>query len=143
MDKFSTVSWRQGQEGSLLIEVLISILIFSFAILGLVAMQGRAVQFSVEGEDRNRAALLANEMVSTMWARKSSNKRDLADEIIGWQAKVRAALPPYDNNVTAEVSDPDGDGVVTIRLTWMPVAGHVTGNGASVPHSYMTQVVIQ
>ena len=61
----------RNQGGAFLLEVLISILIFSFALLGLVALQARAVQFSVNAEDRNRAALLANELVATMLTQQS------------------------------------------------------------------------
>lgn len=144
MDTFAKEGWRRGQEGSLLIEVLISILIFSFAILGLVAMQARAAQFSVEAEDRNRAALLANEMVSTMWAQKTMDKAQLASQISAWQARAQAVLPPHDRSVTATVSAPDADGVVTIQLTWRPVAEKATAgaNSSSSGHSYMTKVVM-
>lgn len=123
----------------LLIEVLVSILLFSFALLGLVAMQARAIQFSAEAEDRNRAALLANELVSTMWAQQTANKSNLSAQISAWQTRVKAALPPHGDQVTATVSDPDSNGVVTIRLGWAPVAG---ASSATSGHSYMTQVVI-
>lgn len=54
------------QRGSTLLEVLVSVLIFSFGILGLVAMQVRATQYSVDAEDRNRAALLADDLAAQM-----------------------------------------------------------------------------
>ena len=53
-----------------LIEVLVSLLIFSFGFLGLIGMQARAVQLSTDAEDRSRAALLANDIVTTMWTQK-------------------------------------------------------------------------
>jgi len=56
----------QRQRGSTLLEVLVSVLIFSFGILGLVAMQVRATQYSVDAEDRNRAALLADDLAAQM-----------------------------------------------------------------------------
>ena len=58
---------RRRQAGMSLIEVLTAVLIFSIGILGLVGLHARATQFSVSAEDTNRAALLANEMVTAVW----------------------------------------------------------------------------
>lgn len=125
---------RRQQEGLLLLEALIAILIFSIGLLGMVAMQARAVQFSVDAEDRNRAALLANDIVSTMWAQQTVDTALLADDIAAWQTRVRAALPPFDDTVTASVGTADSNGVVTVSIGWTP-------NGANpVPHTYLTQV---
>ena len=64
MRKFPT--HRSGpQRGVTLIEVLVSVLIMSFGILGIVALQARAIQFSLDADDRNRAALFA-----TTWPRR-------------------------------------------------------------------------
>lgn len=125
------------EAGALLLESLIAILIFSFGLLGLVAIQARATQYSVDAEDRNRAALLANDIVSTMWAQQTVDTGTLADEIAAWQTRVKAALPPYDDTVTATVSSEDGNGVVTIKITWTPASGK-----SSTARSYVTQAVI-
>lgn len=61
----------RAQAGVAMIEVLVSLLLFSLGILGLVGLQTRAVNFSVDAADRNRAALLANEIASTMWLNNS------------------------------------------------------------------------
>jgi len=58
---------RPRQRGVALIETLVSILIFSFGVLGLIGLQATAVDFSTAAEDRNRASLLANEIASNMW----------------------------------------------------------------------------
>ena len=58
-------SARASQSGVALIEVLISILLFSLGILGLIGLQARAISFSVDAEDRNRAALFANEIATS------------------------------------------------------------------------------
>ena len=39
----------------------------SVGLLGLIGLQARAVNFSVNAEDRNRAALFANDVASGMW----------------------------------------------------------------------------
>ena len=45
-----------------LIEVLVSILIFSFGVLGLIGLEASAINYSVDAEDRSRAALFASEI---------------------------------------------------------------------------------
>lgn len=127
---------KNQQSGALLLEVLISILIFSFAILGLVAMQGRAIQFSIDAEDRNRAALLANEMVTTMWGQKTVSASALSSEITAWQTKVQDVAVSGLPNSTGTVSAANSEGIVTITITWTP-AGPSTQD-----HSYVTQVVM-
>jgi len=60
-------SRRQTQRGVALIEALVSLLIFSFGVLGLMGLEARAINFSVDSEDRNRAALFASNVASSMW----------------------------------------------------------------------------
>lgn len=52
------------QRGASLIEVLVSILLITTGIFGLVALQAKAVSMSIDAENRNRAALLMNEFVN-------------------------------------------------------------------------------
>lgn len=126
------------QKGALLLEVLISILIFSFALLGLVALQARAVQFSVDAEDRNRAALLANELVATMRSQQSVDAGTLSTEITAWRTRVQSSLPPFDSSVAATVANGAESGLPTadITINWTP-------NGPqSTTHTYATKVLL-
>jgi type IV pilus assembly protein PilV len=59
---------RDQQEGVMLIEALIAILIFSIGILAVVGMQGIAIKGVTESKSRSDAALLANELIAQMWA---------------------------------------------------------------------------
>lgn len=110
------------QRGMLLLEVLVAIVVFSFAILGLIGLQARAISFSVNADDSNRAALLANEMVATMWAQRTVSNADLSGQISTWQTRAQSILPPYNNTVTATVTNGTENGAPTavIRLTWKP-----------------------
>jgi len=58
---------RKRQRGIALMETLVSILIFSFGLLGLIGLEAQAINFSVNAEDRNRAAMFANEIGSYLW----------------------------------------------------------------------------
>ena len=69
MNRRRTVARRV--RGMTLVEVLVSLLIFSFGLLGLMGLQARALRFSIGAEDTNRAALLANEVAAQMLTRQS------------------------------------------------------------------------
>ena len=107
---------QHSQTGAGLIEVLVSILIFSFGILGLVALHARGTQLSIDAEDRNRAALLANEIATEMWTMQSVNLTAAAIE--AWQARVANAqasgLPQGAGNVVVNGN------VADITVTWRP-----------------------
>jgi type IV pilus assembly protein PilV len=98
-------------------EVLVSVLLLSFGILGLVGLQARAIGFSVDAEDRNRAALLANDIASDIWLNRSVTVP--ADTLKNWQAKVgnagAAGLPNGEVTVTAVAGTTNS---ADIRITW-------------------------
>jgi len=105
----------KNQSGMLLIEVLLSILIFSFGILGLVGLQAVSTQNSTNSGERTIAANLANDIVSQMWLRNSSLPSDanLAGDITLWQARVLASgLPNAAGTVVL------AGGVTTVTITW-------------------------
>ncbi|MDQ0025750.1 type IV pilus assembly protein PilV [Variovorax paradoxus] len=107
------------QTGVALLEVLVSVLLFSLGILGLIGLQTRAISFSSDAEDRNRAALLANDIASEMWLTKSVT----IDTSKGsaWQTRVSSAdkggLPNGAVEVTA-ASAISAD----IKITWQAPA---------------------
>lgn len=122
---------RLDQSGMSLIEVLISMLIFSFAILGLVSLQVNAVKVSYGAEDRTRAALMANEIIATMWTKKT-----LSPSLTSW--KTRLADPTVSGlpgSATGTVGAADANGVVTITITWQEPSSTTTD-------SYITQVAM-
>ena len=55
------------QRGTFLLEALISILIVALGVLGLVALQTRAMQQTDDSRFRSEAAFLASDLVSRMW----------------------------------------------------------------------------
>lgn len=99
------------QAGIALIEVLVSLLLFSFGILGLAGMLTRAITVSIDAEDRNRAALLANEIASTMWLKNS-----VSVDTAAWQTRV---------------SDMDNGGLPNATLTVTAVSGATSSAGTT------------
>jgi type IV pilus assembly protein PilV len=121
-----------AQRGFTLLETLVALLIFSVGILGVVALQARTVQMSVDGEDRNRAALMADEVVATMWASGTTSLS--TTDTNAWAARVSAVLPA----ASAVVSAPDANGVVTVSITWRPPSRAA----ADADSSYTTRVAM-
>lgn len=57
---------RRVQRGFTLIEVLISVLIFSLGILGIVGMQATAIKMSTDAQQRAEATFLADQLLARL-----------------------------------------------------------------------------
>lgn len=55
------------QKGATLLEALVSIFIFSIAVLGLVGLQATSIKNSIDAKHRADAAFLANQIIGQMW----------------------------------------------------------------------------
>ena len=64
---------RHSQSGSVLLEALIAILIFSMGILAIVGLQANAFNSVGEAKYRLEASYVANQVISTMWALQPAN----------------------------------------------------------------------
>ena len=73
MNPCSIAGTRGAQRGGFLLEALIGILIFTLGVLGLVALQARAISYTSDAQYRGEAAYLANAYVSKMWADNRAN----------------------------------------------------------------------
>jgi type IV pilus assembly protein PilV len=100
-----------------LIEALMSILIFSIGVLGLMGLEARAINFSVDAEDRNRAALFASEVASTLWL--SGNG----------PGQLAATITAKTTAWNASVADPTGTGLPNGGITVIQVG---TTNAADI-----------
>lgn len=63
--KLPTVS---SQQGVVLLEVLISVLIFSMAVLAIVGLQASMVKNTTDAKFRADASYIAQQRIGTMWA---------------------------------------------------------------------------
>lgn len=128
------------QSGVTLIEVLVAILIFSFGMLGFAGLQAHAIQFSVGAEDSNRAALLANDMASTMVLLRKVDVTDpqLAAEIVKWQSRATSSAIFGLPNAAAAASS--AGNVATITITWR--ANGVASTAPNAQNQYVTQVIL-
>ena len=122
------------RRGVSLIEVLVVLVLFSFGLLGLVGLQARALQVSGNAEDSQRAALLANEMASTMWGANTVSVSAAA--ISTWQTRLADStgrgLPSGTGSVVLTGN------VARITVSWTPPQAPA---GAAA-HRYITEVLI-
>lgn len=116
--KRPTFSPPRQEAGVALLEVLVSVLLFSLGILGLIGLQARAISLSGDADDRNRAALLANEVASLMWIRNSVVVP--AAELTAWEDRV-GSLPDggLPNGIgEVEVDAASAGKAADIKITW-------------------------
>lgn len=132
----------RASSGFAMIEVLVSLLIFSFGLLGMAGMLARSLTISIDAEDRNRAALLANEIASTMWLKNS-----ISVDTTAWQTRVsdmtNGGLPNATLTVTAVSGATNSAGTANaadIAIAWRAVTRESTATNAS--SKLLTRVVL-
>jgi type IV pilus assembly protein PilV len=131
---------RSKQEGVMLLEALIGILIFSLGVLALVAMQAVSVSSVSNSRYRTEAAFLANDILGSAWVDRGAcppatpacvpvpnldNYRypgGSASPLSAWSQKVQATLPGsdvYPPTITVvPMGDPPSGRTVTVTLQW-------------------------
>lgn len=115
---------RRGQTGSMVLEALFAILIFSVGILGLVRMQAVSVTHVSNAKYRTEASFLANRVISEMW----SNRNNLpayayaggaAPAVLTkWMAEVQGTLPGAAANPPLITLGAGNQ--VTVTVYWQP-----------------------
>lgn len=97
-------------KGSMLLEALIGMLIFSFGIMGLALFQGVTMVNNAENTYRAEASMYVNEVIGQMWAKAGDLESfEAEDELI-----PRTEIRLLDARKTIEV---DGNKAF-IKLTW-------------------------
>lgn len=129
------------QQGSILLESLIAILIFSLGILSLVALLGASVKDVANASYRTQASLLASQVIGQMWTDDKTNASLVAkytgsgQAYTDWQDKVAAALPGVDtasaSATTAPTIEIDGNNNVTVTVHWQ------ASGESGAPHKYI------
>lgn len=106
------------QQGVMLLEALISILIFSIGILAIVALQANSIKLASDSKYRADANLLSNELIGQMWQAHSAPNFTTAfvpggASYAAWASSVAAAIP------TTGASSPS----VTIAQSFIAISG--------------------
>lgn len=122
-----------AQHGVMLLEVLVSILIFSIGVLALVGLQARMTAAQSDAKYRADASYLANEVVGMMWGDLThvTNYNGVAcaahSRCSDWRTKVSSTLPNGAGNIVVDATTQ----MVTITVTWQ--------YGSDVQHSHTTR----
>lgn len=129
-------SLTKNQQGSVLLEGLIAILIFSMGILAIVGLQAAAIRTVADSQYRLEASFLANQLIAEMW----TDAANIANYALpggvaaeDWKDQVTETLPGAATNLPTV--DIDGDAAsgytVTMELNWK-------APGDDTPHTYTT-----
>lgn len=124
---------RHPESGIALIEALISVLLLSLGILGLIGLQGSMSANLTDAKYRAEASFLANQLLGQMWidqtnlakyAISGSSCTQTYNQCSDWLTKVGKELPGGGASVTLNGT------AVTITVTWRTP-------GVGVPHNYV------
>jgi type IV pilus assembly protein PilV len=158
------------QRGGFLLEALIGILIFTLGVLGLVALQARAISYTSDAQYRGEAAYLANAYAAKMWADDRTNlaaryvtsgqpEYDALQQVV-FRRLPGASLIPDNPRIEliqpppgGSLADARGNGggitltssgsLVTIEISWLQLRLE-DQSGGPVQHRYtMTSILAQ
>ena len=121
-----------SQQGVVLLEALIGLLIFSLGVLALVAMQAVSISNVSNARYRTEAAFLANEIISEIWIDRGAGYSNVLKYAVSggstggapgaerWVAKVKSLLPGSDTfPPEVAIDNPAAGGrQVTVTLRW-------------------------
>lgn len=104
---------KKKQAGSFILEAIISVLIFSIGILGLVAVAGQATNQVSQAKFRSDAGFLANDLIGQMLV---SPTAPASFSFTDWEDLVEASLP---NGVgSAEIDTTEPGNRLNIDIEW-------------------------
>jgi type IV pilus assembly protein PilV len=129
------------QQGSVILESLIAILIFSVGILAIVGLQGVSIKNVAGAKYRTDASLLANQIIGEMWVADKTSATALQANFnspagvkyLTWTSSVQQALPGVVSGVggTLPIIVIDGNNQATITIQWQ-------SPGEAAPHQHVT-----
>ena len=137
LDRQGTAS-RRGQFGVGLLELLIAVLILSFGILGITAMQSRALSYSQLSTFRSQATALTDDVLDRMrldrkkvrdgdWsstlsqtsASYASATTLAGHELADWKNRVEQLLPNGSASIATGATTSSGEPVhITVQIQW-------------------------
>jgi type IV pilus assembly protein PilV len=152
MNRSRTSRYRRPSRGFTLIEVMVALLVFAVGVLGLVRLQGGAVRFSSDAQQRADATFLADQLLSRMLISDPTTMASFAHHPTGttkcaptgdtsanavvtaWLSEVSNLLPNASDDLQQIVVD-TVNRQVTVRLCWQ--------NGSDGTHQLVVSNVVQ
>jgi type IV pilus assembly protein PilV len=132
MNKFPKHSSTGSQQGIVLIEALIAILIFSIGILGLVGLQAVMIKNSADARFRSDASVIAQQRIGLIW----SDPANVA-ALVETDTDISAVLPGGTRTTSQVSTYPHPvSGIVSreyvVTINWSPPSD----SGSPVAHTY-------
>lgn len=125
----------RNEQGVILLEALIGLLIFSVGILGMVALQAAAIQQTSDTQYRANASLLASQIIGQMWgdrgnlaaysqtsgggaACNTAGAPSGYTPITQWLAQVTGELPGATPSMQTVQISGTANNVITVTVCW-------------------------
>lgn len=127
----------------MVLEALISILLFSIGILAIVGLQAASIKNTASAKYRTDASLLVNQVIGQMWVSNKINANLVANfsspsgaNYVAWASSVAQALPGVSGvSANAPTIAIDASNNVTITLFWQ-------APGEAAAHNYTAIAVV-
>jgi type IV pilus assembly protein PilV len=142
---------RRTSQGFVLLDAMVAVLIFSFGILGMVALQSSAVQLTSTANYRVNASMYADQVISQMWTDpvNLANYATGGAQYTAWVKTISCStsssptcLPGVTANPPTIVIGPgvtynglNSNSLVTVTINWQ-------APNDSTPHSYVSIATI-
>jgi type IV pilus assembly protein PilV len=129
-------SRARGQQGVMLIEALVAILIFTLGVIALMGLQANSIAQMSAAKYRTDASYLVSQIMGRMWVDQPNITSYQSAGYIGrqgWDGLVAATLPAGAGTITVTGLPPNQQ--VTVTITWKMPEDPVT-------HSYGTTEVM-
>ena len=118
---------RKSQQGVMLIEALIGILIFSLGILAIMGLQAAAIKNTIEAKYRTEASFLTNRLIADMWTECGVTCTNLSSfdtgsgtnpKMTSWRIEVAAKLPGVVVGAANSPTVTVAGNTVTVTVFW-------------------------
>lgn len=120
-----SVTMKSKQQGLMLLEVLIGLLIFSMGILGVIGLQAATISGTMDAKYRSDAAFLASQILAQMWADQGTNQVNLAN----YHCPTGCLSTSSNANVANWVKQIEGAAGVR---AWLPGVTDANGNAPTI-----------
>jgi type IV pilus assembly protein PilV len=126
------ISLRSAMQGMAMLEALISVTIFSIALLGLVGLQAQSIKNNSQAKFRADASFIASQILADVSLDRANiaNTTLMAANALIWNANAARQLPGGRTAVTVAGSQ------ITIDVFWRPNAEMAAATAATYEHRH-------
>ena len=133
-----TIVANKHQQGVLLLEAMIAILLFSVGVLAVVGLQATAIKNVAQSKYRSDASFLADQILGQMWADRTNiasyayNGGSPPARVAAWVQQVKNTLPNAQTNppkitiATTNYAGPPAYNAhqITVTVSWRAADEH-------------------